>query len=110
MSYFYSLDHSITITKDFKRFCYDHDLSVSHRGEPRNRNAVIDLLDDKYGVSAEFTYRNGHVGVEIAGGPTVSERLGLQGVKEALKGLLEYADDPEYLAVDENSNELLLTK
>lgn len=100
MSYNYSLDRSILITDDFKNFCWDNDLKLVV-------NHAIDYLWDEYGIHAERAYADGP-GVEIHGGPIVSERLGLQGIADALAPILKYANDSEYIVTDEHGETITL--
>lgn len=101
MSYFYNLDKSIIITNNLKAFCYDHECRLDQ---------VVDILFEKYNVHAQLDYTKGYPEVEIFGGPTVSERDGLQAAQIALEPVIAYGEADEYILRDENGDGRIVRK
>ena len=100
MSYNYSINKEILITgQRFKEFCWAHDIKIT-------LHHVMKTLLDEHKVHSEPI---AHDGVEVLGGPTVSERHGVKGIEDALTPILKYARPGDYTIEDEYGETVTIT-
>jgi|SRR5690625_537018 len=99
MSYNYFIDQPIIIADQrFKEFCWAHDIKIT-------LHHVMKTLLDEYKVHSEPIAH----GVEVLGGPIVSERHGVKGIEDALTPVLKYARPGDYTIEDEHGETVTIT-
>lgn len=98
MSYNYSINKEILITgQRFKEFCWAHDIKFI----PQH---AMNVLRDEYKVHSDPVAH----GLEVFT-PTVSERLGIKGIEDALAPILKFAQPGDYHVTDEYGETATIT-
>ena len=100
MSYWYTVDIPLTISTRLNDLCWDHDVS------PGIENAQ-NILNDHFKVFSEKNWDNGPA-VEVLPSITVSEHLGVDGIRDAYAPLLPYLDAYDYTFTDEHGKSITL--